>query len=102
MNAHSSMIHVRMDNDLKERATEALAAMGLSTADAVRLLFHRIATDQAFPLELKVPNAETRAAMAEVEQMKTKGRARFDNADDMFASLDEESDKLRANEKPAN
>ena len=102
MNAHSSMIHVRMDNDLKDRATEALAAMGLSTADAVRLLFHRIATDQAFPLELKVPNAETSAAMAEVEQMKTKGRPRFDNADDMFASLDEESDKLRAYEKPAN
>src|SRR3546814_9174633 len=75
MNAHSSMIHVRMDNDLKERATEALAAMGLSTADAVRLLFHRIATDQAFPLELKVPNAETRAAMEEVAQMKAKGRS---------------------------
>ena len=62
----------------------------------------RIATDQAFPLELKVPNAETRAAMEEVEQLKARGRARFDNADDMFASLDEESGKLRANEKPGN
>lgn len=102
MNAHSSMIHVRMDNDLKERATEALAAMGLSTADAVRLLFHRIVTDQAFPLELKVPNAETRAAMEEVEQLKAKGRARFDSAEDMFASLDTKSDKLRTSEKPAN
>lgn len=102
MNAHSSMIHVRMDNDLKERATEALAAMGLSTADAVRLLFHRIVTDQAFPLELKVPNAETRAAMEEVEQLKARGRARFGSAEDMFASLDAESDKLRTSEKPAN
>jgi DNA-damage-inducible protein J len=102
MNAHSSMIHVRMDNDLKERATEALAAMGLSTADAVRLLFHRIVTDQAFPLELKVPNAETRAAMEEVEQLKAKGRARFDSAEDMFASLDAESDRLRTSEKPVN
>ena len=102
MNSHSSMIHVRMDNDLKERATEALAAMGLSTADAVRLLFHRIVTDQAFPLELKVPNAETRAAMEEVEQLKAKGRARFDSAEDMFASLDAESDRLRTSEKPVN
>jgi DNA-damage-inducible protein J len=102
MSAHSSMIHVRMDNDLKERATEALAAMGLSTADAVRLLFHRIVTDQAFPLELKVPNAETRAAMEEVEQLKAKGRARFDSAEDMFASLDAESDRLRTSEKPVN
>lgn len=96
MNAHSSMIHVRMDNDLKDRATEALAAMGLSTADAVRLLFHRIATDQAFPLELKVPNAETRAAMEEANEFfKNGGTPRFDNADDMFAELEEESKALR-------
>ena len=62
------MIHVRMGIELKRKATEALAAMGLTAADAVRLLFHRIAADQAFPLELKVPNAETRR-IAEVEEM---------------------------------
>lgn len=67
--AGSSMIHVRVDDDLKARATEALNAMGLSLSDAVRLLLHRIATDQAFPLELKVPNAETRAALAEAEEI---------------------------------
>lgn len=101
MNAHSSMIHVRMDNDLKDRATEALAAMGLSTADAVRLLFHRIATDQAFPLELKVPNAETRAAMEEADEFfKNGGTPRFDNADEMFAELEEESKALREAGKP--
>ena len=101
MNAHSSMIHVRMDNDLKDRATEALAAMGLSTADAVRLLFHRIATDQAFPLELKVPNAETRAAMEEADEFfKNGGTPGFDNADEMFAELEEESKALREAGKP--
>ena len=101
MNAHSSMIHVRMDNDLKERATEALAAMGLSTADAVRLLFHRIATDQAFPLELKVPNAETRAAMEEADEFfKNGGTPRFDKAEDMFAKLEGESKALREAGKP--
>ena len=101
MNAHSSMIHVRMDNDLKDRATEALAAMGLSTADAVRLLFHRIATDQAFPLELKVPNAETRAAMEESDEFfKNGGGQRFDNVEDMFAGLEEESKALREAGKP--
>ena len=63
------MIHVRVDDDLKARATEALNAMGLSVSDAVRILLHRIATDQAFPLELKVPNAETRAALAEAEEI---------------------------------
>jgi DNA-damage-inducible protein J len=83
------MIHVRIESDLKDRATTALAAMGLTAADAVRLLFHRIATDQAFPLELKVPNAETRAAMAEAEQIVSRGKARFADAGALFASLDE-------------
>ena len=54
---------------MKREATEALAAMGLTASEAVRLLFHRIAVDQAFPLELKVPNARTRRAMAEVDEM---------------------------------
>lgn len=88
----SSMVHVRIDEELKAQATEALAAIGLSTADAVRLLFHRIVADQAFPLELKVPNAETRAAIAEVEALKAEGRARFETADAMFAALESEGD----------
>jgi len=91
MNAHSSMIHVRMDDDLKAKATEALAAMGLTASDAVRLLFHRIVADQAFPLELKVPNAETRAAMAEAQEIMTSGKSRFANADKMFAELEKDS-----------
>ena len=65
MTRHNSMLHVRMDSELKRKASRALASMGLSASDAVRLLFHRIAVDQAFPLELKVPNAETQAAMDE-------------------------------------
>ena len=84
----SSMLHVRMDEDTKAQATAALAAMGLSASDAVRLLFHRIIADQAFPLELKVPNAETRAAMAEVDQMLAEGRGRFADGEALIASLD--------------
>lgn len=84
----TSMLHVRLDDDLKAKATEALAAMGLSASDAVRMLFHRIVAEQAFPLELKVPNAETLAAMAEVEEIVRSGKFRFNNADEMFAELE--------------
>jgi len=82
------MLHVRMDDELKAKATEALEAIGLSTADAVRLLFHRIVAEQAFPLELKVPNAETLAAMEESRRMMKEGRSRFENAEDMIANLE--------------
>ena len=88
MATESSMLHVRMENDVKERATTALAAMGLTASEAVRLLFHRIAVDQAFPLELKVPNAESRAAIEESRQIAASGKLRFSNAYELFASLD--------------
>jgi DNA-damage-inducible protein J len=89
MNAQTGMLHVRIDNNLKAKATEALEAMGLSASEAVRLLFHRIATDQAFPLELKVPNAASREALAEVRQMKAQGLAgRIIDAETLFAELD--------------
>ena len=70
------MLHVRLDDRLKERGNAVLAAMGLSASDAVRLLYHRLIADQAFPLELKVPNAKTQAAMIEAEDIAAKiGRA---------------------------
>ena len=93
MTTQSSMLHVRMDTALKQEATAALAAMGLTASQAVRLLFHRIAVDQAFPLELKVPNARTRAAMAEVDEMVRMDRARFANADEALAKLEEASEQ---------
>ena len=57
------MIHVRVDGNLKARAAEALARMGLTVSEAVRVLLVRVASDQAFPFPIKVPNSETRAAM---------------------------------------
>ena len=84
----TSMLHVRIEEDVKAKATEALAAMGLSTSDAVRLLFHRIVADQAFPLELKVPNATTRAAIEDADGMMRAGKLRFHNAEDLLADLE--------------
>jgi DNA-damage-inducible protein J len=85
------MLHVRMDTEMKRRATTALAAMGLTPSEAVRLLFRRIAVDQAFPIELKVPNALTRSAMAEVDAMVETRKARFATGDEKFAELEEAS-----------
>ncbi len=45
MAAQTSMLHVRVDDETKTQATEALAAMGLSVSDAVRLLLHRVVDD---------------------------------------------------------
>ncbi|MDQ2763623.1 MAG: type II toxin-antitoxin system RelB/DinJ family antitoxin [Pseudomonadota bacterium] len=85
--AQSAMLHVRMDDDIKARGNAALAAMGLSAADAVRLLYHRIVAEQAFPLELKVPNAATREAMAEADRIVAERAARYDDGEAMIETL---------------
>lgn len=88
MASHTSMLHVRVDDETKANATETLAALGMSVSEAVRLFLQRVVADQAFPLELKVPNAETRAAMEESRAMMAARRARFATADALFDDLE--------------
>jgi DNA-damage-inducible protein J len=64
-----TMVHVRLDDALKDRATDALDRMGLTLSEAVRMFLTRVAADQAIPFDVKVPNATTRAAMEEARRM---------------------------------
>lgn len=82
--ATDTVVRARIDAATKERAAEALAAMGLSISDAIRLLLVRVAADREFPFAVKVPNAATRKAMAELERGKGK---RFTSADELFKDL---------------
>ena len=91
MTAQTTMLHIRVDDDTKEQATAALSAMGLTMSDAVRLFLRRVVIDQAFPLELKVPNADTLAAMEESRTLMKKGHSRFTNTDELFSDLEKNS-----------
>ena len=59
----STMVHIRVDQKTKARATKTLAAMGMSVSDAVRMLLVRVAAEKALPFDVKVPNATTVKAM---------------------------------------
>lgn len=52
MAAHTSMLHVRVDDQLKTQATETLANFGLTVSDVVRILLTRIAKEGALPAGL--------------------------------------------------
>jgi len=80
----TAMVHVRVDNEVKAQATEALEAMGMSISDAVRFFLKRVVAEQALPIELKVPNAETRAAMEESRAIVRAHRARFATTKEIF------------------
>ncbi|MDL2284473.1 type II toxin-antitoxin system RelB/DinJ family antitoxin [Oxalobacter sp. OttesenSCG-928-P03] len=84
MNTTNTYVRARIDADTKERAARALEAMGLSISDAIRLLMLRIADEHRLPFEVRVPNAVTKKAIAELEAGKGK---RFASVDDLMADL---------------
>jgi DNA-damage-inducible protein J len=86
--AATAMIHVRMDEDDKAKAEDALRAMGFTVSDAVRIFLKRVVADQAIPFEVRVPNAETRAAMAEAAEIIRNRRVRFAGAQELFDDLE--------------
>ena len=82
----TTMVHVRVDESIKNQATETLASMGLTVSDAVRVFLTRVVTDQQLPFALQAPNAATRAAMREARAI---GKARFSSADALVHDLEE-------------
>lgn len=86
--ASSTMIHVRIDERIKKQAAETLADMGLSVSDAVRVFLLRVVAEKQMPFALKVPNAETRSAMAEADEIVRSKRARHNMSSDLIRDTD--------------
>ena len=61
----NTIVRARIDTATKERTVDALADMGLSVSDAIRILLMRIAEERRLPFEVKVPNKATREAIVE-------------------------------------
>ena len=80
----TTMVHVRVDQKTKQRAAKALAGMGISVSDAVRMLLIRVAVEKALPFEVKLPNATTVKAMRAADRGKGK---RLNSADALFKDL---------------
>ena len=81
----SSEIRIRIEPELKEGASRALAECGLNLSDAIRLFLLQVVVQNGLPFEVKVPNAVTRAAMDEVSG---KLLPRFESANELFDDLE--------------
>lgn len=85
----TTTVQARISDDLKTQAEQILSGFGLNTSDAIRVFFHQVVNHGGLPFEMraKVPNAETRAALEELENG---GGKRHKNSVDMFAEWDKE------------
>jgi DNA-damage-inducible protein J len=89
--ATTSFVRARIDARTRDEAAEVLAEIGLTVSDVLRMTLTRVAKERAFPLELKVPNAETRAAMDEARAAMKARVARFEAPETVFDALAEKS-----------
>lgn len=80
----TDIVRARIDSDTKRAASAALAEMGLSVSDAIRMMLRRIAVEKRLPFDVAVPNAESQEAIAELEAGKGK---RFKSAEALFDDL---------------
>ena len=81
-------VRCRIDPKTKEDAAEVIESMGLTVSDAIRLFLTRVASEGAIPFELRVPNAKTVAAIAELESPKSRSKLkRHKNLDTMHEAI---------------
>lgn len=84
----TTMMHIRVDEDLKVKAAATLDELGLSVSDAVRIFLKRVVVEEGLPLTLKVPNDRTRAAIAEAEAIVS---PRFPNVEDLIDAVEKDT-----------
>jgi DNA-damage-inducible protein J len=82
--AATAIVRARIDEKTKRKASKALAGMGLSMSDAIRLMLVRVAEEKALPFDVYEPNEESLKAIAELERGEGQ---RFETIEELMADL---------------
>lgn len=83
--AATAFVRARIDENLKDQATEILATMGLTVSDFVRIGLTKVVHEQGLPFEMRVPNKLTAKTLAKSDR--GEDLHRFDSADALFKDL---------------
>ena len=87
-------INIRVDENVKQQASELFEELGLDMSTAMNLFLRQAISYGGIPFEIRKPNMETLAAIEEVEKIK-RGEIkakRYNNIDELFADLESEDD----------
>lgn len=79
-----ALVQARIDKAVKKEAATVLTKMDLTVSNAVRRLLTKVAREHTLPFDVRIPNAETKAALEELEAEKGK---RFKNVKDLMFDL---------------
>ena len=84
----TATIHARIDPETKKNSEEVLRQIGLTSTEAVRLLYRQIALRGEFPVELRVPNTLTASVLDKSDR--DEEIESFDSLEDLEASWQNE------------
>ncbi len=82
----SATINSRIEPGLKAEAEAVFATLGLSPSEALTLFYTQVSLYQGLPFDIRIPNAETVAAMRELQE--GKGH-RYDSLQDALDDIDD-------------
>lgn len=85
----TAYITARVEPGLKESAESVLNEVGLSTTDAITMFLRQIVMHRGLPFDARIPNTDTRAAMAELEA--GGGETFRGSTDELFTALSRKS-----------
>lgn len=80
----NATVQARVSPELKQEAEAVFSAIGMSTAEAIRVFLQQAVNSGGLPFQpsAKTPNAETLAAMIELED---RGGQLFPTTEELFA-----------------
>lgn len=81
----AAMIRARTEPDVKEKAEAIFEKLGLNATGAINLFYKQVILHKGIPFEVRIPNATTRKALADVKAGKV--HRGFKNVDSMFEAL---------------
>lgn len=79
------IVKSRIEPALKADAEAILEKLGLSVSDVIRLTFRQIVARLGLPFDVKIPNADTVAAIEESRSMKI---ARLKSVKELFDEIE--------------
>ncbi len=92
----TAVINIRTDLDTKKAIEDLYSAFGISVSDAVNIFFKKSLMQNGLPFSMELPrfNADTLAAIAEVQEMKKNPHLykSFNSVEELFKDLNSDDE----------
>ena len=82
----TSVVHSRMEPEIKKKAEDVLQKLGLTPTEAIRIFYNQISLYGGLPFPVRIPNEKTRKVLE--KSRKGEDIEEFGSLDEMFESWD--------------